>query len=142
MTRSVRLLLPVGFALVLGLSGCGGGSSATADAAGATPAAASPSTEQSAPPVSEPAPVTAGNPLVAADFCAFLEKVAPKMADDGSPEGALATFSIALSGWISDHPEQQPRFAEDMDETSSASCAETRTAVLATLQEPSFDDAF
>ncbi len=144
MTRSVRLLLPAGFVLALCLTGCGGGSSATTDAGGATGASTGPSTATSASssPTTEPVPADDGNPVVAADFCALLDKLAPQLASDGSPAGALADLTIGLSGWIEDHPEQQPRTADDLDEASIAGCAATREKVLASLGTSSFAQAF
>lgn len=136
MKRSILVVV-----LALGLAGCGGASS--------SPSAADAGAGSSVPAVSSTPsePVAAstgadGSPVVAADFCAFLTEVEKDVVSAGSPSGSLATMSIALSAWIEGHPEQKPRFAEDLDTASVDECPGPRQKILAALGEPSFDDAF
>ncbi len=131
-------LVVVAFAL----SACGASASSSpaSDAGAGTTASAASSTTAAE---SSPAPtVDGGNPLVAKDFCAFLDEVAPQVVSAGSSAGALATLSIALSTWIEGHPEQKPRYAQDMDDAALGTCPGSRQKILSALGKPSFDAAF
>lgn len=124
-------------------AGCGASSGGGSTAAGATTSAAAPSS--ASPPATStaaPEPAAGGNPLDAADFCAFLSEDAPKISAAGSPEGALAQLSGDLAFWIEAHPEQKPRTAADLDEAAAAACPDVAKTVLTALGAESFMDAF
>lgn len=135
----------VGLAVVtILMSACGlSSSTSTPLAAGsATTPVSSPSSSDPASPGASTPVDAAGNPLVGADFCAFLAGVAPALPAAGSTAGALAQLTIELTNWIEAHPDQKPRYAADMDDASSANCPDTRAKVVAALGTSSFTQAF
>jgi hypothetical protein len=131
--RSCAVLL-----LLTSIAACGSSPS------GGTPASSvSSSSSASAPATTSPGPVAAdGNPVNGAAFCAFLKTVEPRLAGDGSATGAFADLSIELANWIGEHPAQKPRTGGDLDAASSASCPQTRAAILAVLGATSFAAKF
>jgi hypothetical protein len=138
-----RAIIGLAFVTIL-LSACGSSSSgSTPQAAGATTPVSSLAT--SSDPASPDASTSAdagGNPVVGADFCAFLAGLAPALPAAGSAAGALAQLTIELTNWIDAHPDQKPRYASDMDDASTASCPDTRAKVVAALGTSSFTQAF
>ncbi len=135
MNRPARALV---LAVSLLTAACGGGATASPQAAGASPSAAASTAAAPASPATASPGTSAAGAANGAALCTFLSTELPALQKAGSTAGAVAQLAIDYADWIAADSSRGLPSASAMDTLTESACPEVRTTILKLLGGDSF----